>query len=147
MSGSTGPPEDAPLPPPSGETPSGRGRDRRLVSTIVCAYSRNELPASWVQVFRRFERAAARSGLRLRARLVPLEELPERFEVLVVAPELEHRAEALRTGARIVCTTRQGAPEAVEELLRELRQGDSIYAEPARPDEPRIITHRGSDVL
>jgi hypothetical protein len=96
------------------------------VSTIVCAYSRAELPASWVQVFRRFERAVARAGLRICVRLVPLEDLPESFEVLVVAPDLERHPEKLRTGARIVATTRQGAADAVEQLLGELRSGDLI---------------------
>jgi len=117
-----------------------------LVRTIVCAYSRDELPTSWLQVFRRFDRAVARAGLRIRVRLLPLEELPESFEVLVVAPQLQQRAEALRTGARIVCTTRELAPVAVDELLRELEGGVSIHAERAQPDDPRIVIHRGSDV-
>ncbi len=119
----------------------------RLVRTIVCGYSREELPASWVQVFRRFERAVARAGLRVRVQLLPLEELPESIDVLVIAPHLLERAEALRTGARIVCATRQGAPAAVDELLRDLEGGQLLYAEPAKPDEPRTIIHRGSDVL
>jgi hypothetical protein len=105
-----------------------------------------ELPTSWLQVFRRFDRAVARAGLRIRVRLLPLEELPESFEVLVVAPQLQQRAEALRTGARLVCTTRELAPVAVDELLRELEGGVSIHAERAQPDEPRIVIHRGSDV-
>ena len=120
---------------------------RRLVTTIVCAYSREELPAAWLQVFRRFERAVARAGLSIRVRLLPLEELPESFEVLVVAPELVPRAEALRTGARIIPTTRQDAASAVAALLRELESGESIYAESSRPGEPRVIVHRGSEIL
>lgn len=141
------PREEAPSRTPIGGTSDNPGRDRRLVKTIVCAYSRDELPASWVQVFRRFERAVARAGLRVRVRLLPLEELPESFEVLVVAPELQQRAEALRTGARIISTTRQLAPVAVEELLLELQSGQSIYAERAKPGEPRIVIHRGPEVL
>ena len=124
-----------------------QGEPRRLVRTIVCAYSRDELPTSWLQVFRRFDRAVARAGLRIRVRLLPLEELPEGFEVLVVAPQLRQRAEALPTDARIVCTTRELAAVAVDELLRELEGGRSIYAERADPNEPRIVVHRGSEVL
>lgn len=120
---------------------------RRLVRTIVCAYSRDELPTSWLQVFRRFDRAVARAGLRIRVRLLPLEELPESFEVLVVEPRLQQRAEALRTGAHVIGTTRERAAVAVDELLRELESGRSIYAERADPNEPRIVVHRGSEVL
>lgn len=127
--------------------PADRGEGRRLVRTIVCAYSREELPTSWLQVFHRFERAAARSGLALRVRLLPLEELPETFEVLVVAPPLLPRAEALGSGARILSVTRGQAREAADGLLRELAGGGSIYAEAARPDAPRIVVRRGSEEL
>src|SRR5207244_4112468 len=50
-----------------------------LVRTIVCSYTRDELPAAWLAVFRRFERVIERAGLRVRVRLDPLEELPERL--------------------------------------------------------------------
>jgi len=39
-------------------------------------------------------------------RLLPLDDLPESFEVLVVPPDLEGRARALGTKARLVTTTR-----------------------------------------
>lgn len=144
----TGRPAEEPSSPARPIGASGdQGEPRRLMRTIVCAYSRDELPTSWLQVFRRFERAMARARLDIRVRLAPLEELPESFEVLVVAPQLQQRAEALQTGARIICTTRQLAPVAVEELLLELQSGQSIYAERADPDEPRIVVHRGSEVL
>lgn len=120
---------------------------RRLVSTIVCAYTRDELPASWIQVFRRFERAVKRAGLRIRVRLSPLEDLPQTFEILVVPPELAERAAACGSGARIVATTRQQAGAAVEELLKEIETGRSIYAERAKPDEPVTIVHRGAEIL
>src|SRR2546421_732810 len=77
----------------------------REVRTVVCAYS-EELPAAWLQVFRRFERALAKARLRVRVRLLPLDDLPDTFEVLVVSPGLRERAEALGTGARIVSATR-----------------------------------------
>lgn len=135
-----------------------RGVERRLVRTIVCGYTRDELPASWVQVFRRLERAVARASLRIRVRLMPLEELPESFDLLVVAPHLEQRARELASvrtgppgrliaGARLLVTTRERAADAVADLLRELEEGRRIYAEPADPNEPVIVTRRGGDVV
>ena len=123
------------------------GEDRRLVRTIVCAYSREELPTSWLQVFHRFERTMERAGLAIRVRLAPLEELPEAFEVLVVSPELLKRAEGLRSGARVLAATRPQAQRAALELLRDLVTGSSIYAEPALPNAPRIVVRRGSEEL
>ena len=121
--------------------------ETRLVRTIVCAYG-EELPTSWVQVFHRFERAVERAGLRIRVRLLPLDDLPESFEVLVVPPDLEGRARALGTEARLVTTTRQRAPTAASELMGELANGElPLYAERVRPGEPKIVTHRGTDVL
>jgi hypothetical protein len=123
------------------------GGGRRLVRTIVCGYTRDELPASWIQVFRRFERAVARAGLRIRVRLMPLEELPESFDVLVVAPYLEQRARELAGGARLLVMTREQAADAIADLLRELGEARTIYAEPADPNEPVVITRRGGDVV
>ena len=120
--------------------------DTRLVRTIVCAYG-DELPTSWVQVFHRFERAVEKAGLRVRVRLLPLDDLPESFEVLVVPPDLEQRVRALSTLARLVTTTRQGAPAAAAELIGELANGGLLYAERVKPGEPKIVTHRGTDVL
>ena len=120
--------------------------DTRLVRTIVCAYG-DELPTSWVQVFHRFERAVEKAGLRVRVRLLPFDDLPESFEVLVVPPELEERARALATEARRVTTTRLSAPAAATELVGELANGGFLYAERVTPGEPKIVTHRGTDVL
>ena len=39
------------------------------------------------------------------------------------------------------------APAAADKLLREIEAGETLYAEPVRPGEPKIMTHRGSDVL
>lgn len=114
--------------------------------TVVCAYS-DELPTAWLQVFHRFERQIAKAGLRIRVRLFTLERLPERFEVLVVPPELAERAASVGTGARVIATTRQGAAAAVDALLREIAQGRSLYAERARPGEPKIVIHRGIEEL
>ena len=120
---------------------------RRLVRTIVCAYTLDELPVSWLRVFHRLEREVAKAGLRIRVQLLPLEHLPDSFEVLVVHPSLLARAESLRRGARIVAATREDAQVAIDEIMRELGRGESLYAERAEPGAPKIVVHRGSDVL
>ncbi|MEX2047070.1 MAG: hypothetical protein WEE03_07890 [Chloroflexota bacterium] len=129
----------------SGQTTSGQ--ERRLVRTIVCAYVQAELPTPWLAIFHRFERVMEKAGLRIRVRLFPLEALPESFEVLVVPSELQEAAEALRTDARLIVTSRAGAPAAAAELLREIELGETLYAEKVQPGEPKIMTHRGVDIL
>src|SRR2546425_13355043 len=119
----------------------------RLVTTIVCAHRRDELPTSWLAVFHRFQRTVERAGLRVRVRLLPLEELPETFEVLVVSPELLERAEKLAGGARVIPVARDGAAAAVDALVREIEQGVSLQAERARPDDPKVVVHRGPEIL
>ena len=118
----------------------------RRVSTIVCAFS-GELPTSWLAVFHRFERQIRKAGLRIRVRMFALEELPESFEILVVPPELAERAAPRARDARIIVTTRQDAPTAVDALLRELAEGHTVYADHIQPGEPKIITHRGMEEL
>jgi hypothetical protein len=113
----------------------------------VCAYVQAELPTPWLAIFHRFERVMEKAGLRIRVRLFPLEALPESFEVLVVPPELQEAAEALQTGARLIVTSRAGAAAAADELLREIERGETLYADKVQPGEPKIMTHRGSDVL
>ncbi len=129
----------------SGQT-SG-GAEPLLVQTIVCAYTQAELPTPWLAIFHRFERVMEKAGLRIRVRLFPLEQLPESFEVLVVPPELQAAAEALQTGARIIVTSRPEAPAAADALLREIERGETLYAEKVRAGEPKIMTHRGGDIL
>ena len=129
----------------SGQTSDGD--ERRLVQTIVCAYTQTELPTPWLAIFHRFERVMQKAGLRIRVRLFPLEALPESFEVLVVPPELQGAAEALQTGARLIVASRPEAPAAADALLREIERGETLYAEKIRPGEPKIMTHRGGDIL
>jgi len=116
------------------------------VRTVVCAYSQ-ELPTAWLQVFRRFERALAKARLHVRVRLLPLDDLPKSFEVLVIAPELREQAAALRTGARIVSATRELAAAAADDLVRDLRSGRSIYADETKPNDPKVVTLRGTEEL
>ena len=129
----------------SGQTSGHEGP--RLVRTIVCAFVQSELPTPWLAIFHRFERVMQKAGLRVRVRLFPLESLPEAFEVLVVPRELEEAAAALQTGARIIVTSRTEAPAAADALLREIQEGRTLYAEKVQPGEPKIMSHRGSDVL
>lgn len=128
----------------SGQTSNA---ERQLVRTIVCAYIQAELPTPWLAIFHRFERVMEKAGLKIRVRLFPLEALPETFEVLVVPPELQKAAEALQTGARLIVTTRAEAPAAAAELLREIENGETLYADRVQPGEPKIMTHRGNDIL
>lgn len=123
------------------------GEKRRLVRTIVCGFIQAELPTPWLAIFHRFERVMAKAGLDIRVRLFPLEALPESFEVLVVPSELREAAAALQTSARLIVTTRAEAPAAAAELLREIELGETLYAEKVRPGGPKIMTHRGPDIL
>ncbi len=120
---------------------------RRLVHTIVCAYTQAELPTPWLAIFHRFEKVMRKAGLRTRVRLFPLEALPESFEVLVVPPELREAAEGLQAGARLIVTSRADAGAAANELLAEIERGETLFAERVQPGEPRIVTHRGADIL
>ena len=113
----------------------------------MCAFSQSELPTPWLAIFHRFERVMEKAGLKVRVRLFPLEALPDSFEVLVVPPELQGAAEALRTGARLIVTSRAEAPAAAAELLAEIERGETLYADRVQPGEPKIATHRGSELL
>jgi hypothetical protein len=136
---------DASDPTLSGQTSDGE--ERRLVRTIVCAFTQAELPTPWLAIFHRFERTMEKAGLRIRVRLFPLEALPESYEVLVVPPELADAAAAIQTDARVIVTSRAEAPAAADALLREIELGETLYAEKVRPGEPKIMTHRGGDIL
>jgi hypothetical protein len=129
----------------SGQT--SNAEERQLVRTIVCAFTQAELPTPWLAIFHRFERVMEKAGLRIRVRLFPLEALPESFEVLVVPPELAKAAEAVQGDARLIITDRAGAPSAAAALLQEIERGETLYAERAQPGEPKIMTHRGNELL
>jgi hypothetical protein len=121
--------------------------ERTLVRAIVCAYSRDELPTSWIQVHRRFEHEVKRAGLRIRVRLEPLEEMPESYEVVVVAPELRRRAYELAPQGRILTATRDDCAQKAQDLVRYIELGETLYAERASPDEPIVVVHRGPEIL
>ncbi|MDE3102426.1 MAG: hypothetical protein KGJ98_09335 [Chloroflexota bacterium] len=113
------------------------------VRTVVCAYSREELPTAWLQVFHRVERAFARAKLDVQVRLDPLEDLPESFEVLVVPARLRGRAAELARGARVVPASRESASGVAAALIAEIERGDTLRAGAARPDAPRAVLVRG----
>jgi hypothetical protein len=129
----------------SGQT--SNAEERQLVRTIVCAFTQAELPTPWLAIFHRFERVMERAGLKVRVRLFPIEALPETFEVLVVPPELAKAGEAVQGDARLIITDRAGAPAAAADLLREIESGETLYAERVQPGEPKIMTHRGNEIL
>jgi hypothetical protein len=129
----------------SGQT--SNAEERQLVRTIVCAFTQAELPTPWLAIFHRFERVMEKAGLKVRVRLFPIEALPETFEVLVVPPELAKAGEAVQGDARLIITDRAGAPAAAADLLREIESGETLYAERVQPGEPKIMTHRGNEIL
>lgn len=119
----------------------------RIIRTIVCAFSREELPAEDLQIFRRFEHSIRKAGWNIRVRLEPLEKLPDQYDVLVVSQALRERAEQVGGDAILMVTTRQTAAVAADKLLTELARGFPITAERKDPNAPRIVTHRGTEIL
>jgi len=119
----------------------------RLIRTIVCGFTRDELPTGQLAIFRRFEHVFGRSGLKIRVRLEPIEDLPERFDVLVVPAELKDRAQRVLGGAMLYVTTRDSVADAATSLLAEIKRGEVFTAEPADPNAPKIVKHRGMEIL
>jgi len=129
-------------------TPSATPQpEARVIRTVVCAFSRDELPADDLQVFRRFEHSMKKAGLDVRVRLEPIEQLPEQLDVLVVSPALERRANQLGGDAIVMVTTRQTAASAADRLLAEIARGYPITAARKDPNAPHIVRRRGYEVL
>ena len=122
-------------------------RQATVIRTIVCAFSRAELPADDLQVYRRFEHAVKKAGWDIRVRLEPIEQLPPSYEVLVVSPALRESAQRIGGDAILMVTTRQTAAAAVDKLLAELERGFPITAARKDPNAPKIVTHRGMEIL
>ena len=132
----------------SSGTPSATPQpEARVIRTVVCAFSRDELPADDLQVFRRFEHSMKKAGLDVRVRLEPIEQLPEQFDVLVVSPALERRANRIGCDAIVMVTTRQTAASAADRLLAEIARGYPITAARKDPNVPHIVRRRGYEVL
>ena len=118
-----------------------------MIRTVVCAFSKDELPEGDIAVFRRFEHVMQKAGWDIRVRLEPLESLPETYDVLVVSPALRERAEKLETDALLIVTTRATVGASADQLLRELERGDPIAATKRDPNAPKIVKRRGYEVL
>jgi hypothetical protein len=121
--------------------------EARVIRTVVCTFSRDELPADDLQVFRRFEHSMKKAGLDVRVRLEPIEQLPEQFDVLVVSPALESQAQRIAGDAIVMVTTRQTAAGAADRLLSEIARGFPITAAKKDPNAPNIVRRRGYEVL
>ena len=113
----------------------------------MCAFTRDELPTAQLAIFRRFEHVFGKSGLKIRVRLEAIESLPEQFDVLVVPIELKDRAKSVLGDAMLYITTRESVAAAADDLLREIRRGDVLTAEVADPNAPKIVKHRGMEIL
>lgn len=122
-------------------------RQPRMIRTIVCAFSKEEMPADDVQIFRRFEAAVARGSWNIRVRFDPIEALPERYDVLVVNEPYKARAEAIESDVILIVTTRAAVGTACEQLMREIERGDVLTAEKRDPTAPKIVKHRGVEIL
>ena len=118
-----------------------------MIRTIVCAFSKEEMPADDVQIFRRFEHAAAKGGWNIRVRFEPIEALPESYDVLVVNTPYKARAEAIESDILLIVTTRATVGPAAEQLMREIERGDVLTAEKRDPNAPKIVKRRGFEVL
>ena len=126
----------------SSGTPSATPQpEARVIRTVVCAF------ADDLQVFRRFEHSMKKAGLDVRVRLEPIEQLPEQFDVLVVSPALERRANQVGGDAIVMVTTRQTAASAADRLLAEIARGYPITAARKDPNAPHIVRRRGYEVL
>jgi hypothetical protein len=119
----------------------------RVVRRIVCVYRLGFLPGEWLQTWRRLDRLLMRSGLKVKALLEPLEDLPEDADLVVAPVELREAAEAaVQPGVRVLPTTPPTAAEDFAGLVRELEAGTELTAErtdPARAGDPTIVTYRG----
>jgi hypothetical protein len=98
-------------------------------------------------VFRRFEHSVRKAGWDIRVRLEPIEQLPPSYEVLVVSPALRESAQRIGGDAVLMVTTRQTAAAAVDKLLVELDRGFPMSATRRDPNAPKIVTHRGMEIL
>src|SRR5438128_5371754 len=157
---------NAPLEPAKGTTVGGddstaaggdeggtaeAGRGPKLVRRVVCSYRLGWLPGDWLQTWRRLDRVFARAGLKVKATLAPLEDLPEDTDILVVPPDLREEArEAVPPGTPILVTPASAAAGAFADLVSRLEAGKDFTAEkvdPSEKDKPKIVTYRGHTLI
>jgi hypothetical protein len=123
----------------------------KLVRRVVCSYKLGWLPGDWLQTWRRLDRMFSRAGLRVKATLAPLEDLPEDTDILVVPPELREAArEAVAPGTPILVTPASAAAGAFADLIAKLEAGTDFTAEKVDAtdkDKPKIVSYRGHTLL
>jgi hypothetical protein len=119
----------------------------RVVRKVVCAYRLGVLPGAWLQTWRRLDRLLDRSGLKVKALLEPLDDLPADADLVVVEPELREAAEAVvPSGVPVLVTTPPTAAADFADLVRRLEVGPDLTAERVGPSDaagPTIVTYRG----
>jgi hypothetical protein len=119
----------------------------RLITRVVCGYRLGFLPGEWLQTWRRLDRVLARAGLKVKATLSPLEELPSDTGILVVSPDLREAArEYAVPGTPILVTPSSSAAGAFADLVARLEAGTELRAEkidPAEADAPKIVSYTG----
>ena len=128
----------------------GSGSAPRLVRRVVCAYRMESLPGAWLQTWRRLDRMLERAGLKVKATLAPLEELPEDMDILVIPPELREAARTAAPETPLLVTPPEVAADAFADLVKRLEAGTDYSAERVDPVEqagPKIVTYRGSTRL
>ena len=126
-------------------------REAKLITRVVCAYRLGFLPGEWLQTWRRLDRLVARSHLKVKATLAPLEDLPLDTDILVVPPELREAAnDAAPPGTPILVTPASAAASAFADLVARLESGGEFIAEkvdPAEKDKPKIVSYRGHTII
>lgn len=122
-----------------------------MVRRVVCAYQLGWLPGEWLQTWRRLDRVFARAGLRVKATLAPLEDLPEDTDILVVPPDLREAAKTeAPAGTPILVTPASAAAGAFAELVARLEAGTQFTADKLAPEErdaPKVVSYRGHTLL
>lgn len=119
----------------------------RVITRVVCGYRLGFLPGEWLQTWRRLDRVLARAGLKVKATLSPLEELPPDTGILVVPPDLREAArEFAQPGTPILVTPASSAAGAFADLVSRLEAGTELTAQkvdPADADAPKIVSYTG----
>ena len=123
----------------------------KVVRRVVCSYRLGWLPGDWLQTWRRLDRVFARTNLKVKATLAPLEDLPQDTDILVVPPELRDAArEAAPPGTPILVTPASAAAGAFADLVSRLEAGTDFTADkvdPAEKDKPKIVSYRGHTLI
>ena len=117
---------------------------------IVCGYDIELLPTWWLQVHRMVKARLEREGALVKVDLLPLTDLPENFDLLLVPPDALTIARDHAPRVECVAVTSDDYPRQVAEILAHLR-GRSWYSvqESAEHDQPqpKIVRHLGYEKI